>query len=410
MKVLGLYAKNVLRLKEVQIKPDGTMVPISGRNGQGKSSVLNCLWLALKAASAKKVMPEIIRHGEERAQIILDIGEYTILRKFKKEPSGEVTTSLSVEEADGTPVRRPQSFLDGLISSVSFDPTEFELMSPRDRRACLVDVFGLSVDQFDEEIDTIKEERKGINAELKLVKGQLSAIAAPQEDDPTEEKSAADLINEMHQLNDLSRQRIEAVNQAAALKQRVKNLEAELETARSDLDRAKAKIAQIPEDIETRVEAKRTELETAETRNERARAVKQYHELSDRAAVLTEEVRSKNNAIELKKIERDEEVEKATLPVDGLEITVDGILFDGVPFDQKSQAERIKISMAVAMAANPQLRVIRIANGSLFDSENLALIQDLAEENDYQVWIELVDDSGSVGIHIEDGEVVAVNS
>lgn len=410
MKVLGLYAKNILRLKEVQIKPDGTMVPITGRNGQGKSSVLNCLWLALKAASAKKVMPEIIRQGEERAQIILDIGEYTIIRRFKKEASGEITTSLAVEQADGTPVRRPQSFLDGLISSVSFDPTEFELMSPRDRRACLVDVFGLSVDRFDEEIEEIKEERKGINAELKLLKGQLSAIAAPQENDPTDEKSAAELVSELDALTTLARRRIEAVNQRSALQQRVQNLEKELVEARAALEDNAVRIESIPEDLESEIAVKRAELETVEARNSRARDIKRYHELSERAATLTEEVRSKNNAIELKKIERDEEVEKATLPVDGLEIAVDGILFDGVPFDQKSQAERIKISMAVAMAANPQLRVIRIANGSLFDGENLKLIQKLAEEHDYQVWIELVDDSGSVGIHIEDGEVVAVNS
>ena len=61
------------------------------------------------------------------------------------------------------------------------------------------------------------------------------------------------------------------------------------------------------------------------------------------------------------------------------------------------------------MAANPKLKVIRIANGSLLDKKNLAIIRELAIEKDYQVWIEMVDDTGDVGIYVEDGEIAAVN-
>lgn len=403
MKVLGLYAKNILRLKEVQIKPDGTMVPISGKNGQGKSSVLNCLWIALQAASAKKALPQIIRDGEEKAQIILDIGEYTIVRRFKRESSGEITTALTVEEANGSTVKRPQSFLDGLISSVSFDPVAFEMMSPRDRRQCLIEVFGLNVDKYDEEIEDIKEEKKELSAELKLIMGQLSSIAAPKENDVGEEKSAVTLVDELGTLNLIARQRAEALKKVDDLNRLIAEKQAEL-------TEIVAVLKKIPENINEQISEKKAELEDVEARNSRIRDAKRYHELSSRVEVLQKNLKIKNNAIELKKIERDEEIEGADLPVDGLEITVDGILFDGIPFDQKSQAERIKISMAVAMAANPQLKVIRITNGSLFDRENLKLIQQLAEERDYQVWIELVDDTATVGFYIEDGEVVTVNT
>ena len=63
----------------------------------------------------------------------------------------------------------------------------------------------------------------------------------------------------------------------------------------------------------------------------------------------------------------------------------------------------------MAMALNPEIRVIRITDGSLLDSGNLALIAEMADEHDFQVWIEKVDESGTIGVYIEDGAVAAVN-
>ena len=40
MRILKLTAENVKRLKVVEITPRGDLVQISGRNGQGKTSVL----------------------------------------------------------------------------------------------------------------------------------------------------------------------------------------------------------------------------------------------------------------------------------------------------------------------------------------------------------------------------------
>lgn len=38
MKIISLIAENVKRLVAVEIKPDGNMVVISGKNGAGKTS------------------------------------------------------------------------------------------------------------------------------------------------------------------------------------------------------------------------------------------------------------------------------------------------------------------------------------------------------------------------------------
>ncbi len=178
--VVGLYAENIQRLKAVQINPgDDPVVKLSGGNEAGKTSVLHSIWLAVKGASARKVITQPIRDGEEQARIVLDIGDYVIRRTFKFNDDEEITTRLVIEQSDGTPVRKPQQFLDSLLSSVSFDPSEFEALPERGKRQLLIDTFALDVDKYDEEIAQIKEERKGYKGELDLVNGQLVGIAAP---------------------------------------------------------------------------------------------------------------------------------------------------------------------------------------------------------------------------------------
>ena len=84
--------------------------------------------------------------------------------------------------------------------------------------------------------------------------------------------------------------------------------------------------------------------------------------------------------------------------------------FQGVPFAQCSSAERMKVSLSIAAALNPTIRVIRVNDGSLLDSESMAEVERMAAERDMQVWVERVDESGKVGIVIEDGEVLTENA
>ncbi len=95
----------------------------------------------------------------------------------------------------------------------------------------------------------------------------------------------------------------------------------------------------------------------------------------------------------------------AKMPVAGLEFGDGEILLGGLPFDQASDAERLRTSIAIAMAANPKLRVIRVRDGSLLDDQAMTLLGEMAEAADMQVWIECVGDAGKVGIVMEDGMV-----
>ena len=97
----------------------------------------------------------------------------------------------------------------------------------------------------------------------------------------------------------------------------------------------------------------------------------------------------------------------ADFPVDGLSFDSEQVLYRDVPFSQASSAEQLRVSMGMAAAANPDLRVMLIRDGSLLDPDSLRLVAEFAAERDFQVWLEVVREDEACSVVIEDGAVRA---
>jgi len=93
------------------------------------------------------------------------------------------------------------------------------------------------------------------------------------------------------------------------------------------------------------------------------------------------------------------------IPDQKLSLTEQGIAYDGIPYSQISCSEQLRVAVKIAMALNPKLKVIRISDYSLLDDESKKTIQQMAKDENYQVWVETVDGTGEVGFYIEDGEI-----
>jgi hypothetical protein len=94
----------------------------------------------------------------------------------------------------------------------------------------------------------------------------------------------------------------------------------------------------------------------------------------------------------------------AVMPVVGLTILPDGLGYNGLPLEQECDSKRLKICVAIAMAMNPKLKVLRI-DGNGLDKDSLVAIGELVTGKDYQVWIEKVSDDKKIGFYIEDGHL-----
>jgi len=62
-----------------------------------------------------------------------------------------------------------------------------------------------------------------------------------------------------------------------------------------------------------------------------------------------------------------------------MELTEDGLLMDGLPFEQASTSQRIMASVAVGMALNPKLRLLVCQHGSDLDNDTLDALAKVVE-------------------------------
>lgn len=425
MKIVKLSAENFKKLRAVEITPAGELVEITGRNGAGKSSVLDAIWAALGGAKHIQAVP--IRKGADTARIRLDLGELVVERRFSEKGS-----TLTVEKVDGSRFTSPQGILDALLGALTFDPLAFANEEPRKQFEMLRGIVPLEIDL--EQLDGLNrrdfDKRTEINREAKSRRAQADGIAVPAKL-PAAPADVNALLNQIanaakvnaaietakgrraQSATDIAGQRGQATRareEAARLRQRALQLDAEAESADNigdDLQTALDGAPPLPEAVD--VDAIRAELATAEATNRGFEQRDRKAELLNQAEMSEAAARELTETIAAREQAKADAIGKAPMPVEGLGFGDGVVTFAGVPFEQASSAEQLRVSVAIAMAANPKLRVIRIQEGSLLDADNLALIAEMARERDYQVWIERVDTSGKVGVVIEDGQVVAVN-
>src|SRR5260221_4288607 len=83
VKILKLSAENFQKITVVEITPDGNLIQITGKNGAGKTSLLNSIWVALGGADAMPGMP--VRKGADKGHVTLDLGDIVVTRRFDAE-------------------------------------------------------------------------------------------------------------------------------------------------------------------------------------------------------------------------------------------------------------------------------------------------------------------------------------
>lgn len=430
MRIVHLYSENVKRLQAVSITPTGNVVEISGANGNGKTSVLDSIFWALAGTTAHQADP--IRHGADSALIQLDLGTYKVTRKFHRQDGGKHTTSLVIESPEGAVFKSPQTnILDKLLSGLSFDPLAFSRMKPREQFDLLRQfVPDVDFDAIDRANKDDRDKRTDANRRHKEAHAAAGAVVIPAElpPEPEDEVALMDAITNAASFNaDITREkerRAEALGDAA--KDRMfaaeKQREAKQLRERADaLDREAQEQFDAAAKDEAAIQAAPPLAEPADVsalriRHAAAQEARRIHEqaaeatrrrtalekVASDAAKISDELTA---AINKRDADKAAAVAAVQMPVDGLGFGDDCITLNGVPFEQGSDAEQLRASIAIAMRLNPKLRVIRVRDGSLLDDNSMRLLAEMAEQHDVQVWIETVRPSSAAAIVIEDGHV-----
>lgn len=437
MKVVTLKAENFKNLTALEIKLNTKGAIITGDNGAGKSNVLDVLETAFGGKNAAPLKP--IKHGADTARIVVETENIIVKRKFTAKGSYLEITSIDGKQN----YKSPQALLDRLMGKISFDPLAFSQMKPAEQRQVILEMTELDLTEFDEKYAVIKSDRSISLQLVKAAEGQLAAMTFTS-DLPVEEIDQADLLaklDEAHKHNN-------SITEAKALQDQLESKETEIasavESEKKEIERhnqriqemlaSKAEALKVHEKhLAEHEEAKlafvkqgalvvqmqpvdtepiQNDLATLQATNAKIRDNGQYKTTEQALAGYKGTASGQLQAMNNIKDEKTTALAKAKMPIEGLSIDDEQVLYNNLPLSGKgtNHAKQLEVCVAMGMAMNPKLNVMLLNINGIGD-ETLAAIQKLAEGHDppYQLLMELFDTSGKVGIYICDGAVESID-
>lgn len=406
MRINLLTIENFKRISAVQIKPDGSVIEITGKNGNGKSSVLDAIASALGGTTLCPSDP--IRHGSDKAEVSVDLGDLIVTRRWWLDKHGDTKTDLRVTSADGARFSNPQQVLNELYGRLAFDPLAFSRMKPKEQFEQLKDLAGLDFTQLDQRYQSQYDARRDTNRDLKQAEARLAGMLRPTDvpDSPPDQTK----LRAEHAAAMQERKRQEGI--ADDLKYQLDKrvlITAEIESLKAQLVRLDGDIAELESQAKNFVDPNPDQYIEAMTKAGEAveliAKARAYDEAEREVMALRSQAKAIDDDMAAMKQARTDAINAATFPVPGLSIDAENecVMCDGVPFEQASGAERIRTSAAIGLANNKPLKLMLIHDGSLLDSESRGILAEMADEAGAQVIVERVTDGEPIGIVIEDG-------
>lgn len=393
------------RLEYVQIAPRGALVAISGRNAQGKSSILDGLEATIIGHN-KRDVPRPVRDGQKTAEVtnVLDNG-MTLVRKYKADGS----SSLTGKASDGSKVA--QATLNGMLGSLGMDAGAFSLLDDKKQLAVVLGLVDLPFDPADlaAEQKAIFEQRTFINRKAKELEAQVARYGELPAA-PAAEVSVVELAEEIRAAEGLARSQQDDVNGLMQHSRRLEEIDrqiAELQSQRQlvmeDATSLRAVIdshSPLPD-----IEALRQRMATAEETNRAVRTAKEKANLVFQMEATQEQADDLTAQLDALDKQKADGLAAAAFPVEGMSFDEEGVLLNGRPFRKASTREQTIASAKMIIASDPELRVMIVRNGNDLDSDGLAELEALGDASDFQIFAEFVDESGEFGWTIEDGKV-----
>lgn len=143
MKISKIQIKKLLGIKEFET--GGQSIELSGKNGVGKTSVIDAIRYALTNKSDREY---IVRNGETEGEILIETDNGI---RIDRKPRTQQADYKSVKH-NGLEVGSPETFLKDIFTPLQLSPVEFMQMDKKQQNAIILDMI-----EYDWSLQTIKE-------------------------------------------------------------------------------------------------------------------------------------------------------------------------------------------------------------------------------------------------------------
>ena len=358
------------------------MVLLQGKNGSGKSSLIDGILSCLGGKDSNITEP--IKHGEKKAENVIEFDEGTITRTFT-----EKGNSIKLVFKDGKEIRGIGKIAE-YIGCSSFDPMAFTHMNPAEQRELILKVSGVDLTEADKAIAEAEEKRLELGRVERAIPslGNLE-LQECQSFEGKEEVSVVELAKELEDENqkrnahDKSTAEVERINlRSKEIAIKVEEIEGKLSLFRAELieiSKRRLELGEIEEPVYKFDEIK-TQMETAEETNAKIRKANELAKQNTDKIAAAKAHQAQDKVVDTKREDKAALLKDAKMPVAGLSVTDEGVTFEGIPYKQINTAKQILIGVKIALSdpAN-KLKFVYIEKGSELDSDSIAELQALVD-------------------------------
>ncbi len=400
VKISSLEIENIKRVKAITLNPtENGLTVLGGRNGQGKTSVLDSIAWALGGNKFAPSSPK--REGSTIPPHL----KVTLSNGLIVERSGK-NSSLKVIDPNGN--RGGQALLDSFISQFAIDLPRFLNSNNKEKANTLLQIIGVGDELFklEKEEETVYNNRFAVGQIEKQKRGFVKEMPE-YEGVPEEPISASELIK--------SQQSILAKNGENQRKRQLsEQYYRELQMAQVEYDRAKARLEEAQENAftasksaENLVDESTAELERQiaeiDDINRKVRANLDKEKVKEEADHYKQEYDTLTTKIEDIRKRKYDLLNNAQLPLEGLSIEKGELTYNGYKWDNMSGSEQLRVATAIIRKLNPNCGFVLIDKLEQMDRETLEDFGKWLEKEGLQAIATRVSSGDECSIIIEDG-------
>ena len=416
VKINQLELENVKRIKAVTLSPreDGLTI-IGGKNGQGKTSVLDAIAWAL---GGEKYRPS---QAQREGSVLPPHLKLTLSNGLVVERGGK-NGALKVLDPSGR--KGGQQILNEFVEQLALDLPKFLQASEKDKAEILLKVIGVGDQLF--ELDRQATEIYNRRHAVGQIADQKAKFAREMPDYtgvPEEPVSAGDLIRQQQEIlarNGENQRKRDRLSEITFEKHRVfdeiQRLEEQAEDLKKRIDERKRAYEKVAQDEETaRKDAldlrdeSTAELEenirSVEDINVKVRANLDKAKAEEDAQNYREQYDGLTRELESVRAQRQDLLKGAQLPLEGLSVDDGKLTYHGMNWDSMSGSDQLKVATAIVRAVNPRCGFVLLDKLEQMDMDTLRDFGVWLEAEGLQVIATRVSTGGECSVIIENGMI-----
>lgn len=400
VKINELQLENVKRIKAVELKPNEKgLTVIGGRNGQGKTSVLDSIAWALGGDKYKP--SQAAREGSViPPSLHIELSNGLIVERRGK------NSSLKVIDPNGN--KGGQQLLNEFVGQFALDLPRFMNSSAKEKANILLKLIGVGDALYKLETEeTELYNRRHAIGQIADQKKKYAREMVHYPDAPSELISINKLIRSQQEImlknaeNQKKRDNLKHISEKVKrLENNILELKIQLEAAYAELEIASKNAQDLHDESTAELEKNIADIEII---NIKVRANLDRQKAIDEAESYSEQYRELTGRIDKIREDKTRLLDNADLPLQGLSVKDGELLYNGYKWDNMSGSDQLKVSAAIVRKLNPHCGFVLLDKLEQMDSESLREFGEWLEREDLQVIATRVSTGDECSIIIEDG-------